>query len=120
MDTTLEDLLRRVTAFRDARNWAQFHAPRHLAAALSIEAAELQECFLWRDDEGVEALMASEAGRAGVEEEMADVLLYLLLLSDRLGVDLIAAAARKIDMNATKYPVEKSHSSSAKYTEYLD
>lgn len=106
----LRDALRSFAAERD---WDQFHAPRNLATALAVEAAELLEPFQWLTDEQSRAL-APEA-RAAVEEELADVLLYLVRLADKLDVDLASAARSKMMRNAAKYPVEKARGSSRKY-----
>jgi dCTP diphosphatase len=106
----LRDALR---AFAAEREWDQFHSPRNLAAALAVEAAELLEPFQWLTDEQSREL--STEARAAVEQEMADVLLYLVRLADKLGVDLEQAARAKIALNAEKYPVEKARGSSRKY-----
>ncbi|MCJ7452070.1 MAG: nucleotide pyrophosphohydrolase [Steroidobacteraceae bacterium] len=108
----LRDALRRFAAERD---WDQFHSPRNLAAALSVEAAELLEPFQWLTDEQSRDL--SPEARAAVEQELADVLLYLVRLADKLDVDLASAARAKIARNAVKYPVEKARGSSRKYDE---
>jgi dCTP diphosphatase len=113
-----DSLLRIREALREfaaERDWEQFHTPRNLATALSVEAAELLEPFQWLTDEQG-ANLAPEA-RAAVEQEMADVLLYLVRLADRLGVDLEQAAFAKIERNAEKYPVDKAKGSSRKYDE---
>ena len=109
---TLRDALRSFAAERD---WDQFHSPRNLAAALSVEAAELLEPFQWLTDEQSRNL-APEA-RGAVEQELADVLLYLIRLADKLDVDLAQAAVDKIARNAAKYPVDKSKGSNRKYTD---
>ncbi len=108
----LRDAMRRFAAERD---WDQFHSPKNLAAALSVEAAELLEHFQWLGE--AESRELAGAKRARVAEEMADVLLYLVRLADKLDVDLAAAALAKIAHNATKYPVEKSRGNSRKYDE---
>jgi len=108
----LRDALR---AFAAERDWDQFHSPRNLAAALAVEAAELLEPFQWLTDEQSREL--STEARAAVEQEMADVLLYLVRLADKLGVDLEQAARAKIALNAQKYPVERARGSSRKYDE---
>jgi len=108
----LRDALR---AFAAERDWDQFHSPRNLATALAVEAAELLEPFQWLDDAQSRAL--SPEARAAVEEEMADVLLYLVRLADRLDVDLEQAARAKLARNAMKYPVEKARGTSRKYDE---
>ena len=108
----LRDALR---AFTAARDWNRFHSPKNLAIALSVEASELLEVFQWLSEEDSRDLEPATKERAS--EEIADVLLYLLLLSDRLEVDPVAAAERKMAANAQKYPVEKSRGNSRKYTE---
>jgi NTP pyrophosphatase (non-canonical NTP hydrolase) len=115
MPDSLLRLREALRGFAAERDWEQFHTPRNLATALSVEAAELLEPFQWLTDEQG-ANLAPEA-RAAVEQEMADVLLYLVRLADRLGVDLEQAALAKIACNAVKYPVEKSRGSSRKYDE---
>jgi NTP pyrophosphatase (non-canonical NTP hydrolase) len=111
--TALRDVLRQFAAERD---WDQFHSPKNLAIALSLEAAELLEPFQWLKD-GTAAELGPER-LAAVSEEMADVLLYLVMLADRLNVDLLAAARDKLEKNALKYPIEKVRGSAKKYTEY--
>jgi dCTP diphosphatase len=108
----LREAMRRFAAERD---WDQFHSPKNLAAALSVEAAELLEHFQWLTEDASRALPAE--ARARIAEEMADVLLYLVRLADKLDVDLAAAAVAKLARNAQKYPVGKSRGSSRKYTE---
>lgn len=96
---TLRDQLRE---FAQARDWAPFHSPKNLASALAVEAAELLEHFQWLTEAQSRAL--DEARRVEVGHECADVLLYLIQLADQLGIDLAAAARRKIALNALKYP----------------
>ena len=108
----LRDALRRFAAERD---WDQFHSPKNLAIALSVEAGELLERFQWLTEP--ESQRLSAAARARVEQELADVLLYLIRLADKLDVDLAAAAREKMKINAEKYPVEKARGKSKKYTE---
>jgi NTP pyrophosphatase (non-canonical NTP hydrolase) len=113
MTDTLHDLRDQLRAFAAARDWDQFHSPRNLATALAVEAAELLEPFQWLTDEQSRALPPET--RAAVEEELADVLLYLVRLADKLDIDLATAARAKIARNAEKYPVEKARGSSRKY-----
>jgi len=108
----LRDQLRQFAAERD---WDQFHSPKNLAAALSVEAAELLEPFQWLSEEQSRSLPPESLER--VTHELADVFLYLIRLADRLNVDLVAAAAHKIELNARKYPVDKSRGSAAKYSD---
>jgi NTP pyrophosphatase (non-canonical NTP hydrolase) len=110
------DLLRdQLRAFAAARDWDQFHSPKNLAMALSVEAAELLEIFQWLTEAQSRSL-APEA-RMAASDEIADVLLYLIRLSDTLGIDPIAAAHRKLVANGEKYPVDKARGNSRKYTE---
>jgi len=115
--TTVQTLRDEARAFRDARNWAQFHDPKNLAAALAIEAAELQEVFLWKKPDEVVAVLATEPGRKKLREEAADVFIFLLHFSDATGIDLAEAVREKLTANERKYPVEKSYDNARKYTE---
>ena len=113
------DEIKTITAeireFIDARDWAQFHNPKELAAAIAIEAAELQEQFLWKD-----YVASEQQAREKIEpiaDEIADVAVYLFELADNLGLDLLEEMRRKMRKNAEKYPVEKARGSNLKYTE---
>ena len=114
---TLADLVAAVCRLRDERDWAQFHTPKNLAAATAIEAAELQERFLWKTDAEVERDLADAAKRAGVADEIADVVMFAMLLADRLGIDLAEAVAAKLSANEQKYPVKLARGNARKYTE---
>jgi NTP pyrophosphatase (non-canonical NTP hydrolase) len=116
---TLADLLDAVRRFRDDRDWAQFHTPKNLAAAIAIEAAELQEQFLWKTDTEIDGDLTDAAKRAGVADEIADVVMFAML-ADRLGIDLAAAITAKLAANAAKYPVHLARGSARKYTELRD
>lgn len=113
----LESLTRALLAFRDERDWKQFHSLRNLIVSLNLEAAELLELTQWKRDEEVDALPRDPKMGAALRDECADVLLYLLLVADAAQIDLIAAAREKLEKNAEKYPVAKSFGRSAKYTE---
>jgi NTP pyrophosphatase (non-canonical NTP hydrolase) len=113
----LQTLTEAILAFRDARDWKQFHSLRHLIVSLNLEAAELLELTQWQSDTDMAARVADPAGREALADECADVLLYLLLVAAEAGIDLKAAALAKIRKNDAKYPVEKSRGSSRKYTE---
>lgn len=115
MPDSLHDLQAAQRAFADARDWGQFHSPRNLAAALSVEAAELLEHFQWLDD--AQSRQLSEEKKQQVGSEIADVLLYLVQLCDKLQIDPIEAAQRKMLANAVKYPVELAKGRITKYTE---
>lgn len=112
----LEALQVRLREFARERDWDQFHSPKNLAMALIAEAAELVEHFQWLTE--AQSAQLSDEKLREVEQELADVFLYLLRLADRLKVDLLAAAAHKIDLNARKYPADKVRGSSKKYNEY--
>lgn len=105
MDTDLNKLNQALREFAKARDWEQFQSPKNLASALSVEAAELLEHFQWLTEAQSRSLSPEKRDEVGAE--MADVFLYLLQLADKLGVDLIDAAQRKMLVNAQKYPVEK-------------
>jgi dCTP diphosphatase len=111
----IQDLRNKLRQFAAERDWDQFHSPKNLAMALSVEAAELLEHFQWLSD-AESAAMAPEK-RAKIGEELADVLLYLIRLADKLNIDLPTAAADKISVNASKYPTQKARGSNKKYTE---
>ena len=113
--TGLQDLRDRLRQFAAERDWEQFHSPKNLSMALGAEAGELLEIFLWRTEEESRALPPEAHAAAG--EEIADILLYLVRLGDQLGIDPVAAAQRKLAVNAQKYPVEKARGNSKKYTE---
>ena len=119
-ETELETLTQRVLAFRDARDWKQFHSPKNLAMGLSIEAAELQELFLWKTPEEVHNYLESKPGKQRAGEELADIFIYLLYLAEACGISLPEALEHKLAHNNEKYPVEKSFGSARKYTELKD
>jgi NTP pyrophosphatase (non-canonical NTP hydrolase) len=116
MTETLRALQQRVAEFAAAREWEPFHSPKNLAMALSVEAAELVEEFQWLTEEQSRALDAERRER--VRLELADVFIYLLRISDKLGVDLVAAAHDKILLNEKKYPADRVRGDARKYTEY--
>jgi NTP pyrophosphatase (non-canonical NTP hydrolase) len=105
-----------VRQFVDERDWDQFHTPKNLAAALTVEAAELLEHFQWLHDGRAEELGPDKL--RAVSHEMADVLVYLVRLADKLNVDLVAAVAEKMVLNRVKYPAEQVRGDARKYDEY--
>jgi dCTP diphosphatase len=113
--TDLEKLRDELRKFAAERDWDKFHSPKNLAMALSVEAAELLENFQWLSEEQSRHLPPDAL--AAVSEEIADILLYLIRLSDKLDIDPIAAANKKLARNADKYPVDKARGTSKKYTE---
>ena len=116
----LPALVKQILAFRDERDWAQFHTPKNLAAALAVEAAELQELMLWKGEEEVGHLVSSKNGHAKLSDEIADVLIYALLFCDAAGIDPDAAVRIKLRKNAEKYPVDLAKGSAKKYTEFSE
>ena len=116
--TTLAEISRAVQQFSNDRDWARFHSPRNLAMALSVEANELLELFLWSTDDGPQP--AVEARRPRVAEEAADVLICLVNLCHRADIDLAAAVEEKLGTAAEKYPVERVTGQALKYNEYPD
>jgi NTP pyrophosphatase (non-canonical NTP hydrolase) len=115
-DDRLAELQRRLAAFAAARDWDQFHSPKNLAMALSVEASELLEEFQWLTEDQSRSLDADRLER--VRLEMADVLIYLLRLAEKLNVDVLNAAIDKMALNEAKYPVDRVRGSPRKYTEY--
>lgn len=118
---TKDDELARLTAaicdFAQARDWTQFHTPKNLAMALGGEAGELLAELQWMDDAEVNAQLAHGDLRARLANEIADVLIYLLRLSDITGIDAVSSAWAKIRRNEQRYPVEQSRGNALKYTE---
>lgn len=115
---SLEELKERLRTFARERDWDQYHTPKNLSMALIAEAAELVEHFQWV--EGDRSHLLEEKTRSSVEEELADILIYLVRIADKLDIDLYRAAERKITINTRKYPAEKVRGSAKKYTEYED
>ena len=109
---TMKDALDALKTFRDERDWKQFHDPKNLAAALGIEAAELNEVFLWKGTEE-----SYDVDVAKVREELADVLAYALLLADTFNLDPEEIVLEKVAANALKYPVDKARGVATKYTD---
>jgi NTP pyrophosphatase (non-canonical NTP hydrolase) len=109
-----EELTRRLLTFRAEREWEQFHNARSLASALSVEASELLEHFIWARDAEVSEIV--DQRREEIEAEMADIAVLLAYLCHDLKVDLSQAVAKKLEANALKYPVEKARGRSDKYT----
>lgn len=115
--TTLEQLKEVLRKFRDDRDWVQFHKPKDLAAAISIEAGELQEHFLWKSEEQIAEYLSDPAKKGAVIEELMDVFNYALCLANVMDVDVASSSLRKIEKNSQKYPVEKARGSAKKYSE---
>lgn len=114
---SLDELTKRLIAFRDARDWRQFHTLKDLIVSLNLEAGELLELTQWKSESSFETEAGTDPTRRRLAEECADVLLYLLLIAERAGIDIQLAAARKIAENDIKYPVGKARGTATKYTE---
>jgi len=114
-DTQLAILKQTLREFADERDWNQFHSPKNLAMALSVEAAEIVEHFQWLTEAQSKNLPPPKL--AQVEAELADTFIYLIRLADKLGIDLFSATQSKISSNANKYPVATARGNATKYTE---
>ncbi len=109
----LNKLKEKLVEFRDERNWKQFHNPKDLSQAISIEASELLEHFLWVSQENSNKIVQDY--KEDIADEMADILAYLLSLSDVTGIDLGEALLKKLEKNKIKYPIEKAKGIATKY-----
>ena len=106
--TSMTELLRQVAGFVDERDWDQFHTPKDVAISLAIETAELLEQFQWRTPGEIAALLRDDDRyRHAVRDELADIMLYLVIIARRLDVDLVEAALDKLDRNRERYPPER-------------
>ena len=112
----MEDLVKKVRGFRQERDWGRYHSPKNLVMALMVEASELAEHFQWLTEEQSSSLQPDKL--AEVREEVGDVLIYLVNLCDRLGIDPVAAAHEKLEKNKEKYPAAKVQGRYYKYSEY--
>jgi len=111
----LEELTKRLVAFREARDWKQFHKPKDLAVSLSLEAAEVLEHFQWKSEKEIEEYV--KTNKAEIGEELADVFNWVLLMSHDLDIDITETSDKKIKKNEQKYPVDKAKGKHTKYTE---
>jgi len=112
----LEQIKAQLQKFADDRDWDQFHSPKNLSMALSVEASELVECFQWLTEEQSQNLSPEQL--SAVKDEMADVQIYLLRLATKLNVNMLEEVNQKIEKNALKYPADKVKGSSKKYNQY--
>ena len=110
--TNYNEVIRQLKDFRDARDWNQFHDSKNLATAISIEAAELNEVYLWKSIKESEEVDVEK-----IKEELADILSFSFLLAEKHGLDPFEIVAEKIKVNAEKYPVDKAKGTSTKYTD---
>jgi NTP pyrophosphatase (non-canonical NTP hydrolase) len=114
----MKNLIEAIRKFNLERDWEQFHSPKNLAMALSVEAAEIVEHLQWLSQEQSRNLEPEKLNQ--IKEEIADVMIFLINLADKLGIDPFEAAEEKLVKNAKKYPVEKAKGSATKYTEFKD
>lgn len=116
MSYEFKKIKERIIKFREDRNWSQFHDPKNLAEAISIEAAELQQIFLWLTTNESRKLPSDKILR--VKEEIADIFIFTTYLCHEYNIDLLVEVQNKIEKNAIKYPIEKSKGSAKKYNEF--
>lgn len=116
-ESTIKELIGRVQAFCEERDWDQFHNPKDLAIGISTEANELLDIFRFKSEKEMQEIFADSVKREHVEEELADTFFFILRFAQKNQIDLGAILERKIAKNAEKYPVEKSRSNNLKYTE---
>lgn len=112
----MDDLIHRLRVFAEERDWEQFHSPKNLAMALSVEAAEIVEIFQWMTEDQSKDLSAEKIRE--LKEEIGDVMIYLTKLADKFGINPLDAAKEKIEINEKKYPAEAVRGKSKKYNEY--
>ena len=117
MSDSIKELRDNILNFRDARDWKKFHNPKDLAISISLEAAELLEVFQWS---GEDVEVDSEKKINKVKEELADVMIYSILMADTLGLDISEIVNNKLEENNKKYPVEKAYGKADKYTAYVN
>jgi len=113
----IKEIQNRLEVFAVERDWNQFHNPKNLVMALSVEASELVEIFQWLTPEAALNLRNDPIKTSLASEEIADISLYLLRLADKLGIDIESAINSKLEKNAVKYPIEKSKGNAIKYSE---
>ena len=118
VEKSLADLQQLIRTFCDDRDWDQFHNPKDLSISLALEAAEVMEHFQWKNAE--EMALHSKKNKEDIADELADVFYWVLLLSNKLDVDLVEAFQRKMKKNAAKYPIAKAKGSHKKYTELTE
>ena len=116
MSDSIKELTDKIVAFRDARNWKQYHNPKDMAISISLEAAELLEVFQWS---GSDTSADTDKKLSKVKEELADVLIYAFLMGNDLGLDISEIVCNKIEENNRKYPAEKAYGKADKYTAYV-
>ena len=113
MNDRVQEIVQKIRKFRDERDWIQFHDPKNIAISITLESAELLEHFQWKDKEEVEQYIHKY--KAKIQDEIADIAMYLFELSDNLDIDLLKSIERKLKKNAKKYPVRKAKGKHTKY-----
>ena len=114
------ELKNKILNFRDERNWQQFHQLHHLISALSIEVGELSELVLWKNEDEIKDKLKNKSFHENLSDECADILNYLILISESANINLIESSLNKLDKNKNKYPISKSYGKSTKYTKLDD
>ena len=112
----MDELIQKIRAFNNERDWEQFHSPKNLAMALSVEVAEIVEEFQWLTEDESKQLGPDKVAK--IKQEIADVMIFLTNLADKLGIDPVEAAREKIEINERKYPAALSRGKALKYTEF--
>jgi len=115
--SNFQPLIEKVLQIRDDRDWAQFHHLKDLSMGLSIEASELMELFLWKSNDEIDYYISDTANKLKIEEELADVIIYCLLITNKLDLNIENIVTAKLEKNAIKYPVEKSKGVATKYSD---
>lgn len=115
-EQSIDKLKNKLRKFVKERDWDQFHSPKNLATALTVEAAELLEEFQWLTDE--HSRQPEKMRLERIKDEIGDVMIYLVLLSDQLGINILSVAFEKVEKNGMKYPVDKARGSAKKYTDF--
>lgn len=115
---TFEQIKEKLRQFRDERDWDQYHSPKNLSMAISVEASELMEHFLWDDEEDIKKKLKDKEKFKEVKHELADILNYAFMMADELDVDVTEIMDKKLEKNKEKYPAEKVRGSAKKYSEY--
>ena len=116
--TSFKAALGRILQFRDERDWKQFHTPKDLAIALSVETSEILELFLWKDSKEIQNLLQRDDFKCRVNEELGDVLIYSLILCHEMGIDPGNAIDEKLQKNRERYPVNLAKGNAKKYKEF--
>lgn len=109
------ELQKKVIEFRDKRNWKQFHSLKDLLIGLNIECSELMEHFLWKSEHEINSMLNDKKIKKELENEMGDILIFMLYLSEDMNIDLLSSTEKKLKLNSKKYPVNKSFNSNKKY-----